>query len=62
MHNMMIESEHMFPSFDDYPYDHQGSLGVVHHQVPVDFGASCFFFVFFAMHTKIRDVDAHAQF
>jgi hypothetical protein len=55
MHNMIIKSKHGVPMVDDQPYEHQGPLAQVDHEVPIEFGA------FLAMHQAIRDKQIHRQ-
>jgi hypothetical protein len=50
---MIIESEHANPHNNNHPFDFQGSLATVDHNVPADFS------VFHAMYTEIQDAYAH---
>ena len=46
MHNMIIESECANPVDDPFPYEFEGPLAAVDHNVTADFGE------YLAMHTK----------
>jgi hypothetical protein len=55
MHNMIVESEHTSLVKDDHPYDCQGSLDKVDHQLRADFRA------FLSIHHEIHDELVHQQ-
>ena len=53
MHNMIIESERANPVHDHMPYDFEGPLADVDHDVPADFAD------YLSMHLEIRDENTH---
>ena len=55
MHNMIIESDRKTQARHVGPYECEGPLADVDHQVPADFAD------FIAMHAKIRDTNIHQQ-
>ena len=56
LHNMIIESERNNPVFDMEPYERQGPLANVDHQVP-----AAAFAAFLGRREQIRDNNTHFQ-
>ena len=55
MHNMIIKDEHTNSAIDSFPYEFEGHIADIDHNVSADWTD------FIAMHMEIRDKDAHDQ-